>query len=212
MKCSWPVDYYLYLFFFDLLSAERCKNRAVSLWQRAIGEMRFFSQTWPVPRPRGWDPVYEDVSTVSLFSSSVFFHISDFSSNSFFSRMNELRSVIPYQIVDNTFSRDPNASTSPSHDKNFLKNKATVDLFSFWDEKDCRGKWRVFHWPCQRGQNVGRNKKLTKITSHLPLPGGLIDYRCNNRRFWLSAHNCQFPTPTSQNLELEEQIRIFGAD
>jgi hypothetical protein len=29
-----------------------------------------------------------------------------------------------------------------------------------------------------------------------------IDYRCDNRRFWLSAHNCQVPTPTSQNLEL----------
>jgi hypothetical protein len=39
-----------------------------------------------------------------------------------------------------------------------------------------------------------------------------IDYRCDNRRFWLSAHNCQVPTPTSQNPELEEQIRIFGAD
>ncbi len=30
-----------------------------------------------------------------------------------------------------------------------------------------------------------------------------------NRRFWLSAHNCQVPTPTSQNLELEQQFRIF---
>jgi hypothetical protein len=39
-----------------------------------------------------------------------------------------------------------------------------------------------------------------------------IDYRWDNRRFWLSAHNCQVPTPTSQNLELEQQIRIFGAD
>jgi hypothetical protein len=39
-----------------------------------------------------------------------------------------------------------------------------------------------------------------------------IDYRCDKRRFWLSAHNCQFPTPTSQNLELEQQIRILGAD
>jgi hypothetical protein len=39
-----------------------------------------------------------------------------------------------------------------------------------------------------------------------------IDYRCDNRRFWFSAHNCQAPTPTSQNLELEQQIRIFGAD
>ncbi len=37
-----------------------------------------------------------------------------------------------------------------------------------------------------------------------------IDYRCNNRRFWLSAHNYQVPTPTSQNLEIEQQIRIFG--
>jgi hypothetical protein len=39
-----------------------------------------------------------------------------------------------------------------------------------------------------------------------------IDYRCDNRRFWLSAHNCRVPTPTSQNLELEQQIWIFGAD
>ncbi len=34
-----------------------------------------------------------------------------------------------------------------------------------------------------------------------------IDYRCDNRRFWLSAHNCQVPTPTSQNLELEQQMK-----
>ncbi len=27
-----------------------------------------------------------------------------------------------------------------------------------------------------------------------------IDYRCGNNRFWLSAQNCQVPTPTSQNL------------
>jgi hypothetical protein len=40
---------------------------------------------------------------------------------------------------------------------------------------------------------------------------GPIDYRLDNRRFWLSAHNCQVPTPTSQNLELEQQIRIFQA-
>jgi hypothetical protein len=38
-----------------------------------------------------------------------------------------------------------------------------------------------------------------------------IDYRCDNRHFRLSAHNCQVPTPTSQNLEREQQIRIFGA-
>ncbi len=40
----------------------------------------------------------------------------------------------------------------------------------------------------------------------------IIDFRCDNRRFWLSAHDCQVTTPTSQNLELEQQIRIFGAD
>jgi hypothetical protein len=38
-----------------------------------------------------------------------------------------------------------------------------------------------------------------------------IDYRCGDGCFWLSAHNCQVPTPTSQNLELEQKIRIFGA-
>jgi hypothetical protein len=39
-----------------------------------------------------------------------------------------------------------------------------------------------------------------------------IDYRCDNKRFWLSAHDCQVSTPTSQNLEVEQQIRISGAD
>ncbi len=38
-----------------------------------------------------------------------------------------------------------------------------------------------------------------------------IDYRCDNRCSWLSAHNCQVPTPTSQNLEREQHVRIFGA-
>jgi hypothetical protein len=47
------------------------------------------------------------------------------------------------------------------------------------------------------------------LSSHLLVT---IDYRCDNRRFQLSTHDCQVPTPTSQNLELEEQIRIFGAD
>ncbi len=30
--------------------------------------------------------------------------------------------------------------------------------------------------------------------------GSPIDYRCDNRRFGLSTHNCQVPTPTFQNL------------
>ncbi len=42
--------------------------------------------------------------------------------------------------------------------------------------------------------------------------GLAIDNRCDNRYFRLSAHNCQIPTPTTQNLEVEQQIRIFGAD
>jgi hypothetical protein len=39
-----------------------------------------------------------------------------------------------------------------------------------------------------------------------------IDYRWDNRHFWLSTNDCQVPTQTSQNLKLEQQIRIFGAD
>jgi hypothetical protein len=42
---------------------------------------------------------------------------------------------------------------------------------------------------------------------HLYLVAQIIGYRCDNRRFWLSAQNCQVPTPTSQNLELN---RKFG--
>jgi hypothetical protein len=38
-----------------------------------------------------------------------------------------------------------------------------------------------------------------------------IDYGCGDAQFWLSAHDCQVPTPTSQNLELEQQMRIFRA-
>jgi hypothetical protein len=40
-------------------------------------------------------------------------------------------------------------------------------------------------------------------------PPTVIDYRCDNRRFWLSTHDCQGRTPTSQNLEVEQEIRIF---
>jgi hypothetical protein len=36
-----------------------------------------------------------------------------------------------------------------------------------------------------------------------------IDYKCDDWCFWLSAHNCQVPTLTSQNLEVEQQIRIL---
>jgi hypothetical protein len=39
-----------------------------------------------------------------------------------------------------------------------------------------------------------------------------IEDTWDDRHFWLSALDCQDPTPTSQNLELEQQIRIFEAD
>ncbi len=60
----------------------------------------------------------------------------------------------------------------------------------------------------QAGQAKGRSLSIKP----LPVQLKLMDYRCDNRRFWFSAHNCQVPTPTSQNLELEQQIWIFGAD
>ncbi len=50
------------------------------------------------------------------------------------------------------------------------------------------------------------------ITAGMNPSATTIDYRSDNMRFWLSAHNCQVPTPTSQNLELEQPIRTFGAD
>jgi hypothetical protein len=37
-----------------------------------------------------------------------------------------------------------------------------------------------------------------------------IDYRCDNGSVWFSAHDCQVQTPTSQNLEVEQQIWSFG--
>ncbi len=63
--------------------------------------------------------------------------------------------------------------------------------------------------PAEPGTQPSRKKSSTELMGD---PGVRIDYRWDNRRFWLSAHNCQVPTPTSQNLELEQQIRIFGAD
>jgi hypothetical protein len=35
-------------------------------------------------------------------------------------------------------------------------------------------------------------------------------YRCDDGRFWLSAHGSQVLSPSSQNLEVEQQIQIFG--
>jgi hypothetical protein len=57
------------------------------------------------------------------------------------------------------------------------------------------------------GKN-GQQEDLKEEKYH----GLYIDYRCDDRRFWLSAHDCQVPTPTSQNLDLEQQIRICEAD
>ncbi len=49
-------------------------------------------------------------------------------------------------------------------------------------------------------------------TSQQSNPIHPVDYRCDYGQFCLSAHNCQVPTPTSQNLELEQQVWIFGTD
>ncbi len=73
----------------------------------------------------------------------------------------------------------------------------------------------------RRGQGDRKLRRLTRSNSMDPLTEFNlviwtsvcgIDYRCDNRRFWLSAHNCQVPTPTSQNLEIEQEIGILGAD
>jgi hypothetical protein len=39
-----------------------------------------------------------------------------------------------------------------------------------------------------------------------------IDFTCDNRRFWLSAHSCQAPANTAKPRTIEQQIRIVGAD
>jgi hypothetical protein len=44
---------------------------------------------------------------------------------------------------------------------------------------------------------LGELDTYVKCQHLLPLT---IDYRWDNRCFWLSAHNCQVPTPYSQNL------------
>ncbi len=33
-----------------------------------------------------------------------------------------------------------------------------------------------------------------------------MDFRCDDGRLWLSAQDRQVPTPTSQNVEVEQQI------
>jgi hypothetical protein len=48
------------------------------------------------------------------------------------------------------------------------------------------------------------------VTSTYKNAVSTIDYRCEDGSFWLPAHDCQVPTPASQNLKVEQQIRIFG--
>jgi hypothetical protein len=54
-------------------------------------------------------------------------------------------------------------------------------------------------------QTVPRGKKHYYTTA-------TIVYRRDAKHFWLSPHNCQSPTPTSQNKEFKEQIRVLEAD
>jgi hypothetical protein len=54
-------------------------------------------------------------------------------------------------------------------------------------------------------------KNVTDVAQYLELKDVIaktrrvrtIDYRCDNRCFRLSANDCQVPTPTSHNLEVE---------
>jgi hypothetical protein len=63
-------------------------------------------------------------------------------------------------------------------------------------------------------QTVSENGTGSGITFHVLSRelDKLWDDLISAEAFWLSAHNCQVPTPTSQNLELALEIRIFGAD
>ncbi len=71
------------------------------------------------------------------------------------------------------------------------------------------GRSKSFLGFAQGMLNSERSSVFNRLV-HTLSPEKPVDYRCDNRRFWLSAHNCQVPTPMSQNLE--QQIRIFPAD
>ncbi len=70
-----------------------------------------------------------------------------------------------------------------------------------------QGSRRSFH-PRGRGWKL---KHTEPDFASEKRPEKAIDKRCDNMRLWLSARNCQVPIPTSQNLELEQRIQIFGA-
>jgi hypothetical protein len=76
------------------------------------------------------------------------------------------------------------------------------------DEQQRELKFKKINTPATRySENASEFCTAVKASNFGPF---FIDYRCDNGRVWLSAHNCQVPTLTSQNLELEQQNLDFS--
>jgi hypothetical protein len=113
-----------------------------------------------------------------------------------------------------SFREPPSLSCYPTRkEKSPVNNSPPHRVNKWWSTwAHTRGSWR---W-CSKGWRALANIELwcNKSASDKQSRrwGSPIDYTCDNKRYSLSAHNRQVPTPTSQNLELEQQIRICGPD
>jgi hypothetical protein len=87
-----------------------------------------------------------------------------------------------------------------------LLGARSVDKDTISVQSDHENHWYVF---LIKNLRLVPQSSINFLSLHLPSD---IDHRCDNRCFWLSTHNCQVPTPTSQNLWVEHDIWIFGAD
>jgi hypothetical protein len=56
------------------------------------------------------------------------------------------------------------------------------------------------------------SNEVTREDCSLQVLVTVVVLTIDNKHSWLSSHDCQVPTPTSQKLEVEQQIWIFGAD
>ncbi len=68
--------------------------------------------------------------------------------------------------------------------------------------------YSIMGWPAGSAASPSLNRTPSSSPRSASVSVSTIDYRCDNRLFRLSAHNCQVSTPTSQNLELEQKIWI----
>ncbi len=99
-----------------------------------------------------------------------------------------------------------------------LADKCAKEVFPEWACENLR--WLAFREIQDKAHQTstftGMIDKFTKL-EHLSFKiskagknlDRTIDCRCDDDHSWLSAHGRQVPTPTSQNLELEQQMRIF---